>query len=214
MQLPSVIPIFPLPNVVLFPGVPLPLHIFEPRYRSMVRDAAAGHELIGMVLLRGEWHKDYYERADVFETGCAGKLINVEALPDGRFNIVLQGTRTFTVTRELTGKTYREVEVSWRATESGALDPAMRQTLVDRLGDLLQAAPESSAHRLLRDQSLSDQLLVNFFCYALDISPLEKQGLLHQKGLTARAEQLRDVVEFRLEERRYGLPRPDSERRH
>jgi Lon protease-like protein len=214
MQLPNVIPIFPLPNVVLFPGVPLPLHIFEPRYRSMVRDAAAGRELIGMVLLRGDWHKDYCERADVFETGCAGKLINTEALPDGRFNIVLQGIRTFTVTRELTGKDYREVEVSWRAPESGSLDATMRQILVDRLGDLLQATPESSAHRLLRDRSLSDQLLVNFFCYALDISPLEKQGLLHQQGLQARAEQLREVVEFRLEERRYGLPRSDSERRH
>ena len=64
MDLPSIIPVFPLPNVVLFPGVPLPLHIFETRYREMVREVAAGHEIIGMALLRGEWQKQYEENPD------------------------------------------------------------------------------------------------------------------------------------------------------
>ena len=80
MDLPSTIPVFPLPSVVLFPGVPLPLHIFEPRYREMVRDAAASHEMIGMALLRGDWRRDYEGNPDIFEVGCAGKIVNVGLL--------------------------------------------------------------------------------------------------------------------------------------
>ena len=67
------IPLFPLPNVVFFPGVPLPLHVFEERYREMVADCIReGQELIGMTLLRGDWKDDYYGRPEIFEIGCGG----------------------------------------------------------------------------------------------------------------------------------------------
>src|SRR5437867_2777472 len=93
VPLPRLIPLFPLPNVVLFPQVLLPLHIFEPRYREMVKDVAeSDDELIGMILLRG--HEDLADPGhDVFTIGCAGRMIRKVDLPDGRSNILLQGVR-------------------------------------------------------------------------------------------------------------------------
>ena len=214
MDLPSIIPVFPLPNVVLFPGVPLPLHIFEPRYRDMVREAANGHEVIGMVLLRGDWQPRYDEKPEIFDTGCAGKIVNVESLPDGRYNILLHGLREFTIRRHMFEKSYRQGEVSWRSLAHGGLDSSCRSALVSLLSRFLEAKPATPAHRLLHDQSLSDELLVNFFSYALDIAPLEKQGLLEAQTLMTRAERLRDIIEFHIEETRLGLKAPGRDRCH
>ena len=85
------LPLFPLPHVVLFPNVFLPLHIFEPRYREMVADAITGDRMIGMVLLRPGWEQDYEGRPPVYPIGCSGLITHVEQLADGRYNIVLRG---------------------------------------------------------------------------------------------------------------------------
>ncbi|MBI1818001.1 MAG: LON peptidase substrate-binding domain-containing protein [Deltaproteobacteria bacterium] len=203
MDLPRLIPIFPLPNVVLFPGVPLPLHIFEPRYREMVRDARVSDQVIGMTLLRGDWQKDYHGTPPIFLTGCAGRMVSAEALPDGRFNILLHGIREFSIVRETGDKMYRQAEIVWRPSVLGATIGSERRrylsTLLDRF---LMSQPETPARKLLRDPSLSDELLVNFFCYALELAPLEKQGLLEMTSLDARAGALGEVLEFRLEELR------------
>jgi len=214
MDLPSIIPVFALPNVVLFPGVPLPLHIFEPRYRDMVRDCAASHEIVGISLLRGDWQKEYYATPDIFETGCAGKLVNVENLEDGRFNILLHGVREFQIERHLFKKTYREARVNWRIGGHEAISDDVRDTLIRRLSDLFRNEPESPAHRLLQDRTLSDELLVNFFSYVLEIPPLEKQTLLQATSIQQRAERLRDVIDFHLEERRLTLKGGGSDRFH
>jgi uncharacterized protein len=206
--------VFPLPNVVLFPGVPLPLHIFEPRYREMVKEASASHEIIGMVLLRGDWQARYHEHPDIFETGCAGKIVNVEALPDGRSNILLHGLREFTVCREILDKPFRQAEVSWRSRGEPTVDSAARSRLVGLLTEFLHAAPETPAHRLLHERSLSDELLVNFFSYALDLAPLEKQGLLDASSLAQRAAGLTEIIEFHLEESRLGLKPSGPDRCH
>src|SRR5204862_66647 len=86
----DLLPLFPLPNVVLFPNVFLPLHIFEPRYREMVGDALAGDRMIGMVLLKPGWESDYEGRPPVYPIGCSGVITHAERLQDGRFNIVLR----------------------------------------------------------------------------------------------------------------------------
>jgi len=214
MEFPTTIPIFALPNVVLFPGVPLPLHMFEPRYRDMVRDAIAGHSIIGMALLRGDWQRRYEERPAIFDVCCAGKVVNVEELPDGKFNILLHGLRELTVRRHIFEKSYREAEIVWRPSPAQQLPELTRAALVERLTRYLSAAPESAAHRLLRDESLTDPMLVNFFSYALELDPLEKQGLLEAADLCKRAERLADFLEFHLEEARINVPLPDSERQH
>src|SRR6187549_2359832 len=110
-MLPPTIPIFPLPNVVLFPSVFLPLHIFEPRYRQMVDDALNGDRIIGMTLLRAGWESDYEGRPAVYPLGCAGVITHAERLPDGRFNIVLRGMEKFRITREEDDRLYRVAHV-------------------------------------------------------------------------------------------------------
>lgn len=214
MDLPSIIPIFPLPNVVLFPGVPLPLHIFEPRYREMVRDAAASHEIVGMALLRGRWQQRYYQSPEIFETGCAGRLISVESLPDGRFDIVLHGFREFTIGRHIFEKPYRQAEVRWRLSGQRSIGTERRARLISLLTGFLGAQPDSPGHRLMHDPTLTDDLLVNFFSYALGLAPLEKQGLLEAASLTDRAERLHDILEFHIEELRFGAQPPGSGRGH
>src|SRR4051794_5845167 len=110
-MLPPTIPIFPLPNVVLFPNVFLPLHIFEPRYRQMVDEALKGDRIIGMVLLRPGWEGDYEGRPAIYPIGCAGVITHAERLADGRFNIVLRGMEKFRVREEESGRTYRVAHV-------------------------------------------------------------------------------------------------------
>jgi Lon protease-like protein len=102
------IPIFPLPDVVLFPHTLLPLHIFEPRYRQMVRDCLDGDRRLAMALLRPGWENDYYGRPPIYPIAGAGEIIQHEELPDGRFNILLRGTMRIGITAELpSDKPYR-----------------------------------------------------------------------------------------------------------
>jgi Lon protease-like protein len=190
------------------------LHIFEPRYRDMVREASTTHEIIGMTLLRGDWRPRYHENPDIFETGCAGKIVNVESLPDGKFNVLLHGLREFTVRRHIFDKSYRQAEVSWRTMGHAALEPARRAQLTSLLEEFLQAKPATPAHRLLHDPSLSDELLVNFFSYALDIEPLEKQDLLQGESLALRGQRLTEIIEFHLEASRSGLKHFGRDRCH
>src|SRR5688572_15592109 len=107
-MLPSEIPIFPLPNVVLFPAALLPLHIFEPRYRAMVGDALEGERLIGMVMLRPGWEPRYEDAPAVYGVGCAGFITHADRLPDGRYNIILRGQEKFSIQQERTAGTGAE----------------------------------------------------------------------------------------------------------
>src|SRR4051794_6897074 len=118
--LPRVIPIFPLPDVVVFPQVVLPLHIFEPRYRAMMAEVRAEADpVIGMCLLQPGWEADYHGRPPLFATGCAGRVEKLEELPDGRFNILLRGMARFRVLSELSGGHYRRAEVERLADPYG-----------------------------------------------------------------------------------------------
>src|SRR5262249_40663194 len=116
---------------VFAPCRPIPRHIFEPRYRAMVRDAVKGARLIGMALLRGDWQQDYAGRPDIFGVGTVGELARTEELPDGRFDIVLRGLREFVIHRELTRSPYREAVVSWREPPRDALGTDVRAGIGD-----------------------------------------------------------------------------------
>jgi uncharacterized protein len=205
MELPKTVPLFPLPNAVLFPGVPLPLHIFEPRYREMVRDAERSEDkLIGMVLLRGEWRKEYYGSPQIYPVGCAGRMVSVDPLPDGRYNILLHGVREFTIVSERRAHSYREGEITWRDAPESGLPPDMRTRVHALMHRFLEEREPKLVSRLLNDPSLSDELLINFLCYALDFSPMEKQALLQAPGLVERGARLCDVVQFALEAQSRG----------
>lgn len=216
MDLPRTIPLFPLPTVVLFPGPLLPLHIFEPRYRAMVRDAEAGDRLIGMVLARGA-NDDAAPDAptDIFPIGCAGELVKVEPLDDGRSYILLRGLREFRIEREIPGKPYRQAEVVWVEDDATLLEPGVRAQLRESIARLLEAAPQANLERLLAEEGVADELFVNFWSFVLDVPAIEKQALLAETRLADRAQRLREVLTFRLATLRApGGPRDDPERPH
>ena len=98
-MLSTAIPLFPLPNVVLFPGVFLPLHIFEAHYRIMVRDVLAGDRMIGIALSQPGWHQAADAPPAIYPVGCVGLVTHVEQLDDGRYNIVLRGVERFRIVR-------------------------------------------------------------------------------------------------------------------
>ncbi len=198
MDLPSFIPIFPLPNVVLFPDVPLPLHIFEPRYREMVRDALAGPGLIGMVLLREDWRDDYHGAPEVYRTGCVGRIVETTPLPDGKFNIVIAGIREFDIVSEQRERAYRQATVEWRPpATSEPLPSGMRSRLVQMIERYVGRSGDDPMRELLGDARLDDATLVNFFSFWLDFGPIEKQSLLEAAG-GDRARLLLEMLEFHL----------------
>jgi uncharacterized protein len=203
-EFPEIIPVFPLPNFVLFPHVQVPLHIFEPRYREMVADVANSHRVIGMMMLKGEWERDYHAFPDLYEIGCAGKISDLTRLPDGRFNVVLDGLAEFRVLREVRERSYRQAQVQWcpAATERLALDDAAMSALRDLLVTYLGEPAREVWRSLVEQRGLRDAELINFICFHLDVSPIEKQTLL--EACDGRTGCLVDVLTFKLEERKLG----------
>ena len=200
MTLPGTIPLFPLPNVVFFPRMPLPLHVFEPRYREMVRDAARGARLIGMVLLRGDWQHDYYGHPPIFSVGTVGEMVRLEELPDGRFNIVLRGLREFTIVRELDRAAYREATVTWRDKLVDGLPAGVRDAIRHLVRRYLELRGQEVGDQDVLHANVDDETMVNFLSQHLDVSPLDKQAMLEATTLVERAGRLVDVLEFRLQE--------------
>jgi Lon protease-like protein len=215
----DLLPLFPLPNVVLFPNVFLPLHIFEPRYREMVGDALRGDRLIGMVLLKPGWEHDYEGRPPVYPIGCSGLMTHVEQLADGRYNIVLRGVERFRIVQEDHSRLYRCALVEIVAEEPQKPDDrtiirhqrakleAMLAPAFERgLGVAQPASSRSSADPRI-PAAMPDVDLVNALAQYLDLEPLEKQALLEQRGLRARAESLVELLEMKMMMARTpGLP--------
>ena len=195
--LPDRIPIFPLPNVVLFPHVFLPLHIFEPRYREMVADAIAGARLIGMVLLRDGWQRHAGPNPPIYPIGCAGRITHVASLPDGRYNIVLRGVERFQVRGEDQSLAYRIAKIdvmSDGSTTGRERLQAGRQRLEQLLDQ--QKAVTGSASRI--PPGMADAELVNALAQYLEFEPIEKQALLEKCGPCERCAALIDLLEMRL----------------
>jgi Lon protease-like protein len=197
-----VIPLFPLPDVVLFPSVALPLHIFEPRYRKMVADTMAGDRVIGMTLLREGWQSDYQGRPPLYERGCAGRIEHHELLPDGRSNIVLRGLTRFRIVEEHAGEPYRLATVQALPDAPGepAEVEAARRDVMAAIG---QAADGPMV--LVIKPEIPDDVFVNALCQSLALTPVERQSLLECDSVLDRYRRLRSVLEFRqLEHARQG----------
>jgi Lon protease-like protein len=195
-MLPPTIPIFPLPNVVLFPNVFLPLHIFEPRYRQMVADALQGDRIIGMVLLRPGWQADYEGRPPVYAVGCAGVITHAERLPDGRSNIVLRGMEKFRISGEDDGKPYRIAHVETIDEQSTA---AREEMLAERrrLEALLVPQPDRQPDPAVPSWMPDDEL-VNALAQYMELEPVEKQALLERESTLDRCRSLVELLEMKL----------------
>jgi Lon protease-like protein len=189
------VPIFPLPGAILFPRSQLPLHIFEPRYREMVRDAIDGAGQIAMV----QPHRlDDDNRAPLYGVGCVGEIVGVEELEDGRFNIVLLGSNRFRLIREAeVDAPYRCAEVDIEAFDDEEPAPlsliqrAEVEREARRLGDALGLAVDWAAVA-----RLDDEMLVNAIAQVAPFDVGAKQALLEQPALDGRADLLVQLMQF------------------
>jgi uncharacterized protein len=203
-MLPASIPLFPLPNVVLFPNVFLPLHIFEPRYRKMVADTLAGDRIIGMVLLRPGYETNYDGRPPIYQVGCAGVITHSQPLADGRYDIVLRGMEKFRVVSENESEPYRIglVESMPEVVPPDEAQPLRQQR--QRLEAVLAAAIERVRSEPKFPPSVPDEDLVNALAQYLDLETLEHQALLECNGVLARCRALIDLLEMKLHAPRGG----------
>ena len=195
-MLPPKIPLFPLPNVVLFPTVFMPLHIFEPRYREMVRDALEGDRIIGIVMLKAGYEDDYAGRPAIYPVGCAGLISHTEALDDGRYNLVLRGLEKFRVVSEERVGGYRLAEVD--ALEE-SLDAEAQAVLRDerhRLESLLVPLVEGGEQQW--PANMADDALINALSQYLDLDGIERLALLERADPLDRCRGLIELVEMKL----------------
>lgn len=185
------ITIFPLSGAVLYPGLQLPLHIFEPRYRAMVSDSLARDRRIGMVQpQRPE------EGAPLFAIGCLGRIDDVEALEDGRFNIVLEGEKRFRIVGELDVSTpFRQVEAELIEEPAGEhLAPVERagfEREARRFADALGYGVDWESVSRLDDVSL-----INGVSQVVPFDNAAKQALLEAPDVAARCELLVQLMQF------------------
>lgn len=188
------IPLFPLPNVVLFPDVILPLHIFEPRYRLMVDQSLQSHKKIGMVLLKKGWERNYEESPDIYTVGCMGQIVGHEKLEDGRFNILLKGLSRFHVAQILQPTPYREAKV---AILSDRVEGISTETAEKRKRAILEAAgaiPEYFVYNKMRlgrapvDDKAPLPTLIDTLSYYLAIDPYDKQPILEETDVGRRSD--------------------------
>ena len=210
----DLLPLFPLPNVVLFPNVFLPLHIFEARYREMVADAIATDRMIGMVLLRPGWERDYDGRPPVYRVGCSGVVTHVERLPDGCYNLVLRGLERFQIVEEDDERSYRRaVTEPVRELPPTDDDRTIIRRQRSKLESMLSPAVEkaggfpkphtgpgggSKTQDSTMPSAMSDEDLVNALAQYLDFEALEKQALLEKTSLRTRAESLVELLEMKI----------------
>ena len=196
---PSSLPIFPLPSVVLFPNVFLPLHIFEPRYRQMIADALSGDRIIGMVLLKPGFEDDYDDCPPVYATGCSGLITHADRLDDGRYNVVLRGIEKFTIAHEeapAVGRLYRTAVISAVAETMGDGDRDALRRQRQQLEQLL-APLWSSGLRQHLPADMPDEDLVNALAQYLEFEPIEKLALLQQPGAVARCRSMIELLEIK-----------------
>jgi len=193
--------IFPLPGAIVFPGLQLPLHIFEPRYRTMVGDALVKDKRIGMIQPQSA-----LEGAPLFDVGCVGKIADVEALDDGRYNIVLEGEARFRVRREL------DVSTPYRQVEAELMPEPVDEILssVERASFEREARHFASAQGYSVDwesvERLDDVVLINGVSQIAPFDSAAKQALLEAPDLRTRCELLVQLMQF------FGRSDPDEER--
>jgi Lon protease-like protein len=192
--------VFPLAGALLFPGMHLPLHIFEPRYRAMISDSMARDRRIGMIQPRPHIGVDRGARRAppaLFDIGCVGKIAEFEAIEDGRYNLVLEGLSLFRIIRELDVTTaFRQVEAELLpvAAEAEILSLSRRSSLEmesRRFADSQGYAVDWEAVT-----RLDDEALVNGIAQIAPFDVAAKQALLEAEGIEDRAELIIQLMQF------------------
>jgi len=192
--LPETIPLFPLPGVALFPDLPLPLHIFEPRYRALLKDALAGSRFIGIIQIRPGVSSEQGAPSPIFSIGCAGRVEGVAELEGGRSNIVLRGVSRFHIDEELPeGLPYRVARVS-PLIEKVLDEDALTDSLARVLHEIGQI--DEGMSLLARTDEAPKALVVNMLAQLLPLGDLERQSLIEASTIDDRARLLAEILDF------------------
>jgi Lon protease-like protein len=199
-MLPRAVPLFPLPNVVLFPRCVLPLHIFEDRYKRMTADVLDSHRQIAMALLDRGWEKDYYGRPRVDPVVCVGTILSHERLPDGRYNFLLQGhTRARLVRETEHDGPYRQAELEPLVeTETSGLDLADARRQLEALfeRDSYAALPGGAQIRQMLAAEFPTAAVADFLAFNVlsDDQVALKQSLLAETRVRRRVARVIEAV--------------------
>ncbi len=195
--------LFPLPNLVLYPHVMQPLHIFEDRYREMLEDALAGDHLIAMAVLEPGWETDYESRPPVSQYACLGKVVTHCRLEDGRYNLLLMGVQRVRIVKELAPlRSFRQARVELLEDSYDFASSCDRKRVQEELMAAFRCnLPSSCELPEQLENVLSNQLPLGFLtdlaAYALSLSPEAKLQLLGECCVRRRAEMLlREVKNF------------------
>jgi uncharacterized protein len=197
--------LFPLPNLVLFPHVMQPLHIFEPRYREMLEDAIAGDRLVAMALLAPGWERDYEGRPPLYPIACLGRITTYFRLADGTYNVLLMGLRRVKLLYEMVSdRRFREARVEIREDLYPPQELEDYDSLHDRLHKaflhILPFLPEAQEQLdQLADTDVSLGMLTDIISYMLDIDLGKKQSLLTEIDVYRRADLLLKYLEAATE---------------
>jgi hypothetical protein len=207
-DLPRVIPIFPLAGALLLPGGNLPLHIFEPRYRDMVRDSAASAKVFGMIQPRDP--KSRSTAPDLYSVGCAGRITKFRESEDGRYYLTLVGVCRFSVIEEIVGDTlYRQTLVSYAKFRSDMQPVDTRYVDRDRLMPALRNFLK--LHKVDVDwqtlEEIPDEALVRSLAMTCPFEPSEKQALLEAADAGARSRLVTSLIEMAVLHRPGGQAR-------
>ena len=191
VDLPQVIPVFPLPGAILLPRGQLPLNIFEPRYLNMIDDAMAGDRVIGMIQPGGGPRR----LPSLSPIGCAGRITSFNETSDGRYLITLTGCARFRLAAELPIQTpYRQIRADFAPFEADLAAPPVDDVGLDRetLLDALRAYLETRGLDIDWDtaETAPPEALINSLSMALPFEPAEKQALVEAPTLTDRFDTL------------------------
>jgi hypothetical protein len=193
------IPVFPLPDVVFFPGTVLPLHVFETRYRAMVKDALEGDGTIAVALLRPGWDRKYAGNPDYFSVATAGRMEEIEATKDGRYYFKLVGSvrvRLGEVVRDAPYRLVRAEEIPEAPVAES--DPSIRRAKLDLLASQVYLVRELTGDdhpRLVLDERMPFAAAVNGACASLPSEPAVRQGLLELDDLVERHRRAAEILD-------------------
>jgi len=213
----DVTPLFPLPDVVFFPKTLLPLHVYEPRYRALASEALEQDRIICTALLKPGWESDYYGSPEVYPVGCLGKIVQHQKLPDGRYNITLDGIAKVSIESSVRLEPYRLVRV--KAMEDDAAW-ARSQGAVEEAAELMQLfreVHEGQAPSILLAEMLGQEMtpesILNTVALNLNAEPGVKEQLLEMDRLDLRYQAVLQILrnatktQERIERVRHLYPR-------
>ena len=198
-----IVPLFPLPNVVLFPKTLMPLYIFEERYRTMVKEALAGNSELVIALRRTGAESGSAKISSVHSVACLGKIENFEELEDGKYNIVVVGTHRVHIIREVQHTPYQLVEVEKIEDTVSNENPDEILKCHNRLGALFTEFTELATGLKEDALELMPQLdfesLVNMVAMTLNLAIEQKQALLEINDPLKRCELLLPILQQQLD---------------